>query len=184
MKDEIASRYAEALYSIASDENNIIALQEEVVALLDLLKDNEDFINLLSNSFITNEERIKIVDKTLYSFNPNLINLVKVVINNNRVNKLINVLENYNDLANAYRGVKSGLVYSAFSLTKDQIKQLETKISALENNEVTLKPLIDQNLIGGVKVVINGRIYDGSIKNKLEKMRLELLKLGGDNREN
>ena len=35
---------------------------------------------------------------------------------------------------------------------------------------------IDHNLIGGIKVVINGRIYDGSIKNKLENMKIDLLK--------
>ena len=34
---------------------------------------------------------------------------------------------------------------------------------------------IDPSLIGGVKVVINSHVYDGSIKNQLEKMQIDLL---------
>ena len=41
--------------------------------------------------------------------------------------------------------------------------------------DVELIPHIDPTLIGGVKVVINSHVYDGSIKNQLEKMQIDLL---------
>ena len=41
--------------------------------------------------------------------------------------------------------------------------------------DVELISRIDPSLIGGVKVVINSHVYDGSIKNQLEKMQIDLL---------
>ena len=45
-----------------------------------------------------------------------------------------------------------------------------------ENKKVTLKVSIDPSLLGGIKVQIANRIYDGTIKNKVEMLKKELLR--------
>ena len=50
------------------------------------------------------------------------------------------------------------------------------KISEIEKVPCELKNIIDATIIGGVKVAINGHVYDGSIANKIEQMRLTLNK--------
>ena len=177
--NEIASRYGLALYSIAEDRNEISSLQLEVKELRKVLLENPDFIVLLSNSFLTKEEREQIVDKTLSAFDKDIVTLIKVLINNNRMHYVLEVLEAFNSLCNHARGVEEGLIYSVNPLDEQTLKTLEKKISKLENVEVELTNRIDQNLIGGLKVVISGHIYDGSIKYKLEQMRIDLLKKEG-----
>ena len=81
----------------------------------------------------------------------------------------------FNSLCNEYKGVKEGLIYSAFALDKVTVNKIKDKISQLEHMDVELIPHIDPTLIGGVKVVINSHVYDGSIKNQLEKMQIDLL---------
>lgn len=177
--NEIASRYGLALYSIAEDRNEISSLQLEVKELRKVLLENPDFIVLLSNSFLSHEERDEIVDKTLSAFDKDIVTLIKVLINNNRMHYALEVLDAFNSLCNHARGVEEGLVYSIYPLDEQTLKQLEKKISKLENVEVELINRIDQNLIGGLKVVISGHIYDGSIKYKLEQMKIDLLKKEG-----
>ena len=53
-------------------------------------------------------------------------------------------------------------------------KTLEDKLSC----KVSLKNKIDHNLIGGVRIVLDGKIYDGSVENKIETLRKKLLKGG------
>ena len=77
---------------------------------------------------------------------------------------------------NEYRGVDEGLVYSTIPLDEKTINKIEEKISKIESRKVELINKIDPALIGGVKVVINGHIYDGSIKNQIEMMKIDLLK--------
>ena len=177
--NELASRYGLAMFSIAEDRNEVHSLQLEAKELKKVLLENPDFVTLLNNSFLPHEERAKIVDKTLSAFDKDIVSLIKLLIRNNRARYIIDVLDVFNSSCNQACGVEEGLVYSVIPLDEKTKKQLEKKISQLENVEVELTNRIDQNLIGGLKVVIHGHIYDGSIKYKLEQMKIDLLKKEG-----
>ena len=45
-----------------------------------------------------------------------------------------------------------------------------------KSKTITLRTVEDKTLIGGVKVQIENRVYDGSLKNKVSKLKTELLR--------
>ena len=173
--NQIAQTYAEALYSLALEEKKLQKLQDEAKELSSVIDDNEDFLMLLNSRFMSVNERKEIADKILKDFDVNIINLVKVIVDNNRIDYLSDILQAFNSLCNDYRGIKEGLIYSAFPLDKQTINAVKNKISQIEQMEIELIAKIDPSLIGGIKVVINSHVYDGSIKNQLEKMNIDLL---------
>jgi len=173
--NQIAQTYAEALFSLGLEDKKLSKLQDEGKALSEIIHDNEDFLLLLDSRFMSREERQDIASKILKDFDEDIVNFVKVLITNNRTNYIEDVLEAFNSLCNEYKGVKEGLIYSAFPLNKEIINKIKNKISQIEGMDVELISRIDPSLIGGVKVVINSHVYDGSIKNQLEKMQIDLL---------
>lgn len=173
--NQIAQTYAEALFSLGLEEKKLTKLQDEGKALSEIIHDNEDFLLLLDSRFMSREERQDIASKILKDFDEDIVNFVKVLIANNRTNYIKDILEAFNSLCNEYKGVKEGLIYSAFPLNKETINKIKNKISQIEGMDVELISRIDPSLIGGVKVVINSHVYDGSIKNQLEKMQIDLL---------
>ena len=173
---EIAQNYASALLSLAIDDNKVITYQEEVKELRKIIKDNPDFMLLLDSRFLNVEERMHDAETVLKGFSPDVINFIKIIIKHNRVNYLEEILEAFNSLCNENRDIVEGLIYSAFPLGEETPLKIKNKISEIENHEVDLIPRIDPSLIGGVKVVINSHVYDGSIKNQLEKMQIDLLR--------
>ena len=173
--NQIAQTYAEALFSLGLEEKKLTKLQDEGKALSEIIHDNEDFLLLIDSRFMSREERQDIASKILKDFDEDIVNFVKVLITNNRTNYIKDVLEAFNSLCNEYKGVKEGLIYSAFPLNKETINKIKNKISQIEGMDVELISRIDPSLIGGVKVVINSHVYDGSIKNQLEKMQIDLL---------
>ena len=173
--NQIAQTYAEALYSLALEEKKLDKLQDEMKELSSLINDNEDFLMLLDSRFMSGNERKDIASKILKDFDQDVVNLVKVIVDNNRINLIGEILQAFNSLCNEYRGVKEGLIYSAFPLDKETINAVKIKISQIEHMDVELIAKIDPSLIGGIKVVINSHVYDGSIKNQLEKMNIDLL---------
>ena len=174
--ETISSHYGLALFSLAVDENKISQLQEESKVLKGILEENPDFVMILGSSFLSLEERQDILKKTLNNFDDDLIAMLLVVMANNRTNHLVDILDSFNSYCNEYRGVCEGLVYSTLKLQPSDIKKIEEKISKIEHQKVELKNVIDSTLIGGVKVVIHDRIYDGSIKYHIEMMKKDLLK--------
>ena len=173
--NQIAQTYAEALFSLGLEDKKLSKLQDEGKALSEIIHDNEDFLLLIDSRFMSREERQDIASKILKDFDEDIVNFVKVLIANNRTNYIKDVLEAFNSLCNEYKGVKEGLIYSAFPLNKETINKIKNKISQIEGMDVELISRIDPSLIGGVKVVINSHVYDGSIKNQLERMQIDLL---------
>ena len=174
--ETVSSRYGLALYSLALDNNKVIEWQEEVKELRSILLENTDFIMILGSSFLSLEEREEILEKSLVGVDKNILALIHVVMENNRSHELLDIFDSFNSYCNEYRGVSEGLIYSTLKLDKTVINQIEEKISKIEHNKVELKNVIDPSLIGGVKVVIHDRIYDGSIKHHMENMKKDLLK--------
>ena len=171
---EIAQNYASALLSIAIDEDKVAAYQKEVKELSKIIRDNPDFLLLLDSRFLTISERKEKVSEILVNFSTDVINFIKIIVEHNRVNYLEDILQAFNTLCNENQDIVEGLVYTAFPLEEETLLKIKKKISQIENREVDLITRIDPSLIGGVKVVINSHVYDGSIKNQIEKMQIDL----------
>ena len=173
---EITSRYAEALYSLKKESNSLESSQLEVKELIKVFKQNPDFIMLLGSSYKEFNEKEAIIDQVFKGVDEEIKTLMKVVVRNHRSHYMVEIFEEFNSLVNEYRGVFEGLVYSTEPLSESQLAKLNSAIREMEARPVELKNIIDPTLIGGVKVVINDHIYDGSIKHHIEDMKLALLK--------
>ena len=174
MISELSKRYAQATFSLFKEEE-LLDMQQECKELIKLFKENNEIIALLDNRFIEKDERISLVDKFFANIDERYKNLIKVVVNNNRTKFLKEIFEAINSLINQHFNVLEGYVFSAFPLDEKQIKKVEEKISSLEGKKCQLQLVIDQNLIGGIKVSISSHVYDNSILNRIEQMKVDLL---------
>ena len=173
---EITSRYAEALYSLKRDEGKLLDAQSEVKELEKVFLENPDFIVLLDSSYKSIEEKTEIIDKTLVGVDEEIKNFLKIIVQNHRARYIVEIFDGFNSLVNEYRGVTEGLVYSTEKLSEDQLNKLNKTISSIEKRPIELRNIIDPTLIGGVKIVINDHIYDGSVKHHINEMKSALLK--------
>lgn len=174
--NEIASRYANALYSLALESHKVNEWQIELRLINKLFNENKEFLNILSSAFISLKEKEEIIDNSLKNIDSNIVNLIKLMVKNHREKYLLDTFHAYNSLANESRGVKEGLIYSTKKLDEDLINVVNKKIGEIEHREVELYNIIDPTLIGGIRVVIDGHIYDGSIRTHLLKLKESLLK--------
>ena len=181
---ELTSRYALALFSLKRDENKLLETQQEVKELRRIIRENDGFVSLLDSHYLSIDDRLAIVDKVFASIDEEIKNFIKIIVENNRGLYLLDIFDGFNSLVNEYRGVKEGLVYSAMPLSEKEVDHISKSISEVEKMPIELINKVDPTLIGGIKVVINDHVYDGSIKHQIEDMRLSLLKKEGVNDEN
>lgn len=172
---EVALRYAEALYMLAVEENNLLSLQSEANEIKKLLIDNEKYIKVLSSNFLSKNEREELLSSTFKSVDKTISAFLHIILLNNRFNLIIDILEAFNDYCNRHQGIKEGIIFTTMPMEPSTLEKIEEKISKLENTKVHLKVKIDPSLIGGYKVVINEHQYDRSIAKQIEMMRKNLL---------
>ena len=177
--NEIASRYATALYSIALENHKLDKVNMEVKELLEDVSSSNDFFLLLTNEFLSIKERQDTVHKILKGVDEDIIHLIDVVIQNHRSKYLKDIFMAFISEANSYKGIKEGLLYSSIKLDQKTIEKIQEAVSKAEGQQVYLKLIVDQTLIGGIRVVINDHIYDSSIASQLKRMKSKLLRNEG-----
>ena len=172
--NEIASKYATALYELALENNQLDLYQEQTRFVLNSFEENEEFFDVLNSKFLSIKEIHEIIEKTYVGVEQDIISLLKIIVENHRVSLLKDILVSFNSLCNSCKGITEGMLFSAFPLDKKTISDIELAIGKKEGRKISLIFKIDPSLIGGVKVVINNHIYDGSVKNKLAEMKQSL----------
>ena len=173
--DSLYSRYAGALLSIAIEENKIEVYRNKIKVWKNLIMENQDLIHLFSSYFISKEEKEQIIDQLFVDEEENIKNFIKVIVQNKRANSILKIFDEFISECNEKLEISEGIVYSVEKLSKEQLDALEKNLSIRLNSKVELVILIDARLIGGLKVVVKDKIFDGSIKNKLEKLKESLM---------
>ena len=173
--DSLYSRYANALLSIAIEEEKIEFYRNEIKEIRKSFLENEEIIHLLSSAFLEFGEKEDIIDN-IYKGNDNVKNFLKIIVRNRRTNYIIKIFNEFVKKCNELLGIKDGIVYSVNPLNKEDIERIELGIEKRLNVKVELENRIDERLIGGVKVIVEDKIFDGSIKNKVEKLKESLVR--------
>ena len=173
--EEVASRYAAAIVSIAKDENK---LEQYKLAILDveaLFESNHDLLKFFKSYFVKASEKYSVIDGILNKYRlENLNNFIKLLVEKHQIHNYKNIVKEVTKGINFELDIYEGFVYSTEPLTKDRILGIADVVSKKLNRKVELTNKIDTRLIGGVKVVVHDHVFDGSIKHKLETMKENL----------
>lgn len=173
----VGDRYAESLFDLAKEENKVTQYLDDIKLVGEVLDSDPQIVQFFNHVLIENDKKIQLLDQ---SFKGNVdqyvLNFLKLLVQSRRIRYIDDIVKFYINLSNQYLGIEEGMIYTPYELTDQQIQDIEKAISQKENKKVTLKVSIDPSLLGGIKVQIANRIYDGTIKNKVEMLKKELLR--------
>ena len=173
----VGDRYAESLFDLAKEENKVTQYLDDIKLVGEVLDSDPQIVQFFNHVLIENDKKIQLLDQ---SFKGNVVqyvlNFLKLLVQSRRIRYIDDIVKSYINLSNQYLGIEEGMIYTPYELTDQQIQDIEKAISQKENKKVTLKVSIDPSLLGGIKVQIANRIYDGTIKNKVEMLKKELLR--------
>ena len=180
--DSVASRYAIALLSIAKEENKIKEYVEEVENLVNIFESNSDLLLLLKDFGLSKDEKKETLSLCFENkVSEYILNLFYVLIDNKRGGYILDVCNEFVRIGLNELNIKRGIVYSTIKLTSSQLKGMERKISKMLNANVTLRNIIDENLLGGFKIQVEDYILDDSMKTRLSKLKETITLKKGEN---
>ncbi len=85
-------------------------------------------------------------------------------------------------LTNSFKEHKTIEVISAVYLDNEQLDRIKKEVDAKTGLDVTVKNIVDENIIGGLVLKIGESIVDLSVKNRIEdlKSKLKALEIRGE----
>ena len=169
------SKYASAIVSIAKEEKKCEQYKSAFLSLLDTFRNNPELIKYLESCFVSDEEKYKIIDELAKPYNSeNLCNFLKLLAKKHLIYKFKDIVKEVCKLLNEELHIDDGFLYSTEELSTAQINRIEEAVGKKLGHKVELKNIIDERLIGGVRVVIHDHVFDGSINYKIETLKNNL----------
>lgn len=175
----IAGTYADALFEIAIEENQIDALEEEVSVLRQVLEENPELSALMNHPKILKEEKVQVAENIFNGrVSKELLGLVRVVLSKDRYRELNAILDDFVRKVKEHKGIGVAFVTTAASVTEAQKAAIEKKlIETTDYKTMEMHYDVDESLIGGMVIRIGDRVVDSSVKTKLDVLTKELLKV-------
>jgi F-type H+-transporting ATPase subunit delta len=174
----VSARYAKALLDLADDKRAtdpgaVDRIGTELEALFTLCRDNSDMRGFITdprfNTAIQRDRMFKVLESA--GITGEVRNLVGVLIANRRLSALPSVAQAFGGLIAARRGQQTAEVTTAHALTDTQRAQIAARLTEAGYSNVRLSETVDKSILGGLIVRIGSRLYDNSIKSKLQRLQ-------------
>lgn len=174
----LAERYALALLGLADDKRQmepgaLDRIAADLESLLNLWRNDEGFRAFIADPRLGGGAQkagaFAIIERA--GIGNEVRNLVGVLITNRRLGELPAVAAAFGAKLAERRGQQIAQVITAHGLNDTQRAQITARLTEAGFSGVRLNETIDPSLLGGLVIRIGSRLYDNSIKSKLQRLQ-------------
>lgn len=167
--------YGTALYQAAVETDREKQILEEGRFLTEIFNTEPEFEALLKSPVIAADDKKSMVCGIFEGrLSQELVNFLCILIDKSRFSHFARIIRVYAELYDNREGIIKGTIYSVEPLAKEKLAEFEKQTGKLMGGNVILDNKTDKTLIGGVKILVNGKIIDASIKNQLSRIASEI----------
>ena len=172
----VGGRYAQALFDLANDENKLAAVEADLKALKSMCADSKDLRSLLASPAFSAEDKGKALDALAVKAKLNAITrkFLGLLAVNGRASVLLDAISGFEELAANARGAVSARVTTAVPLTTAQSKGVAAALRTALGKDPEIETRVDPSLLGGIKVQVGSRLFDASLRSKLDSLKFAL----------
>lgn len=174
----VARRYADAMIDVAAEQNAADAIGIDLDGFTKLLDAHDGLLRrTLCTPVFSTEERTAVLQELLpkLGINPLTANFLSLLNDKGRLSAIDAIASAYRDRADEKAGRLSVRVTTAEAMSADIAKEVKAALSKATGKDVVLAADVDPDLIGGMVVRVAGRVYDSSIRTRLQDVRRTLL---------
>lgn len=171
----LSKEYALAFYQIGSDLDIVDSIETEFGLLVDLVNKEPEFMKMMAHPKLSIDEKKEIVSKVMVSFDQHLQDFCFVLIDNGRFEYLQEVYEQFVLLIKKEQNIMVVNAISAKQLTYDDVVKLTTDLRSKYGKKIEIVAIVDENVIGGVRLEFNGKVLDTTLKANLDNLKSNLI---------
>ncbi|MBS4025941.1 MAG: ATP synthase F1 subunit delta [Clostridia bacterium] len=171
----IARRYAHAYLTLAMEKNILDRAEQDLKAVAAGVQESQQLTDVLAHKLIPADEK-KALAKAVFGslILPETLNFLLLTIDKRRELYWPEMAEEFSNLADQVRNLSKAQVVSAVEMKREDVAELERKLSKATGRNIKVNVAIDPAILGGLIVKIGDEVMDGSVQKRLELMKNNL----------
>jgi F-type H+-transporting ATPase subunit delta len=170
----IARPYAEAAFALARQHNQLESWSDMLALMVGIYKDPQ-FQAAIAASTITSAD----IERLLLGIcgeriDGNARNFIQLLVANRRLPAIDEMRALYEQLKSDEEGVVDAQISSAYPLDDRQLEQIVALLAKRYNKKISPTVDVDSQLIGGIKVQVGDKVWDASVRGRLQDMAVAL----------
>lgn len=162
--------YAQILFDDVNDK-------DECAYSLLLVKEifDEQVMKFFTSQVINKEEKKALIEE-MTILTPNIINFLKVLVDDKQIGKIHQIIDDYRNIYLAYNQVMPINITVAHQLDNNVFNNLVKSLSEKLNKNVVINTIIDPSVIGGIKINYTDKVVDNTILHQLQQLEKSIRK--------
>lgn len=172
----VAGRYARALFELADSAKSLDPVAQDLATFRRMLDDSADLRRLIASPVVGRDLQGKALMAVLDAAQISGLarKFIGAVAANGRARELPGMAAAYLAELARRRGETTATVTTAVPLTPEQLSQLTTTLKGLVGDKVAVDAHVEPEILGGLVVKVGSRLFDSSIRSKLQRLQLAM----------
>jgi F-type H+-transporting ATPase subunit delta len=172
--EEIAQVYARSLFEVASEQDKLDTVKEQLGQFADALHENRQLAVFFFSPYFSTEEKKNGLSATVTGADPAFQNFLEALIERHRMPAIYRIRTEFEVLYDKTNKLLPVKVTSAVALDSETVESLGRRIGEQTGNEIELTSEVDPDILGGIVLRVGNFILDASIRTRLEQLRREV----------
>jgi F-type H+-transporting ATPase subunit delta len=169
--EEIAQVYARSLFEVASEQDKLDTVKEQLGQFADALNENRQLAVFFFSPYFSTDEKKNGLHATVEGADPAFMNFLEALIERHRMPAIYRIRTEFEVLYDKTNKLLPVKVTSAIELDAETIASLGRRIGEQTGNEIELSSEVDPEILGGIVLRVGNFILDASIRTRLEQLR-------------
>ena len=170
----IARPYATAIFRMAKEQNALAAWSDQLALLAAIANDAQMKVIIDDPKLPSSELERMVLAIGTGNLNEQAVNLVKLLIENNRLVIIADIAAAYEELKALDEGSLDAEITAAAQPTDAQVKTLVKQLETKFGKKIEVQVKLDPELIGGIKIVVGDTVIDASVRGQLQELAYTL----------
>jgi len=172
-RETAARRYADAAFEIGRADGTLEAWERDLATLRTALGD-EQLRRLVEHPAVPFAEKEKVLRRVATGVAAEPLSLALLMVRRGRPGAIDAMVDRFAELVRRERGISLAEVRTARPLDDAQRTAIAQRLRELTGAKIEMNEVVDDALIGGISVRIGDRLYDASVRSRLERLRARL----------
>lgn len=172
-RETVARRYAEAAFEIGRADGTLDVWERDLARLRELVAD-DGLRELVEHPAIAFADKERVLRRVGAGLAEEPMRLALLMIRRGRPGSIDAMVERFGELLRRERGIALAEVRTARPLDDGQRRDVMQRLRELTGQQIEIREVVDDALIGGISVRIGDRLFDASVRSRLERLRARL----------